>query len=123
VEALIALSIMLVAAEIIRSGRGRADLSSGYPWIISYTFSLLHGLGFAGALREIGLPQKDVPLALLTFNFGVEAGQLAFVAAMLLAVALVRLLLSFAGRLRFAAACLIGTISASWFVERLAAFG
>ena len=115
-EALIALSIMLVAAEIIRSGRGRADLSSGYPWIISYTFSLLHGLGFAGALREIGLPQKDVPLALLTFNFGVEAGQLA-------AVALVRLLLSFAGRLRFAAACLIGTISASWFVERLAAFG
>jgi hydrogenase/urease accessory protein HupE len=124
VEALIALSIMLVAAEIIRSGRGRADLSSRYPWIISFVFGLLHGLGFAGALREIGLPQKDVPLALLTFNLGVEAGQLAFVAAMLLAVAVVRPLLSLhIGRLRFVAAHLIGTISAFWFVERLAAFG
>jgi hydrogenase/urease accessory protein HupE len=124
VEALIALSIMFVAAEIIRGGRGRADLSSRYPWIISFVFGLLHGLGFAGALREIGLPQKDVPLALLTFNLGVEAGQLAFVAAMLLVLGLVRLLLSFdVGRLRFAAAYLIGTISAFWFVERLAAFG
>jgi hypothetical protein len=87
-------------------------------------FGLLHGLGFAGALREIGLPQKDVPLALLTFNLGVEAGQLAFVAATVVATALVRPLLFLnVGRLRFVAAYLIGTISAFWFVQRVVGFG
>jgi hypothetical protein len=80
VEALVALSIVFVASEIIRKHRGHADLSSRYPWIIAFLFGLLHGFGFGGALREIGLPQKDVPLALLTFNLGVEAGQLMFVA-------------------------------------------
>ncbi|MGO6986973.1 HupE/UreJ family protein, partial [Rhizobium leguminosarum] len=54
-----------------------------YPWVVAFAFGLLHGFGFAGALMEIGLPQSDVPLSLLTFNLGVEAGQLIFVAAAL----------------------------------------
>jgi hydrogenase/urease accessory protein HupE len=123
IEALIALSIMFVASEIVRSNRGHTDLSSRYPWLISFVFGLLHGFGFAGALREIGLPQKDVPLALLTFNLGVEAGQLAFVIAALLALACFRLAFSSDfRRLSPWAAYLIGAVSAFWLVERVAAF-
>lgn len=123
VEALVALSIMFVASEIIRGDRGRRDLSSRYPWLISFLFGLLHGFGFGGALRDIGLPQKDVPLALLSFNLGVEAGQLVFVAVVLLAMASIRLLLAFdLARLRWWLAYLIGTLSAFWFVQRVAGF-
>jgi hydrogenase/urease accessory protein HupE len=124
VEALVALSIMFVASEIIRTGRAKSDLSSRYPWLISFLFGLLQGFGFGGALREIGLPQKDVPLALLTFNLGVEAGQLVFVAVALLAMVCMKLLLVFDfSRLRFWLAYLIGTLSAFWFVQRVAGFG
>ena len=83
VEAVIALSIMFVAAETIRQRRDGTDLTSKAPWVVAFAFGLLHGLGFGGALKEIGLPQSDVPLALLTFNLGVEAGQLLFVFAVL----------------------------------------
>ena len=75
IEAAIALSIVVVASEIVRAGRGATDLSIRFPWLIAFLFGLLHGFGFGGALRDIGLPQKDVPLALFTFNLGVEAGQ------------------------------------------------
>ena len=87
------------------------------------TFGLLHGFGFAGALKETGLPQLDIPLALLMFNIGVEAGQLLFVAAMLIVVraatAFVKLPVVPA---RLAAAYLIGTISMVWFVNRVTSF-
>ncbi|UVC08877.1 HupE/UreJ family protein [Rhizobium sp. TH2] len=123
IEALIALSIMFVASEIIRSNRGRQDLSSRYPWLISFIFGLLHGFGFGGALRDIGLPQTDVPLALLTFNLGVEAGQLIFVGLALAALACIRLLMVHdLSRLRFWLAYLIGTVSAFWFVQRVVGF-
>jgi hypothetical protein len=123
VEALVALSIMFVASEITRGGQGKPDLSSRYPWLISFLFGLLHGFGFGGALREIGLPEKDAPLALLTFNLGVEAGQIAFVAVALLAIACMRLLLVFdLSRLRLWLAYLIGTLSACWFVQRISGF-
>jgi hydrogenase/urease accessory protein HupE len=123
IEALIALSIMFVASEIIRSYRGSRDLSSRYPWLISFIFGLLHGFGFGGALRDIGLPQTDVPLALLTFNLGVEAGQLIFVGLALAALACIRLLVSHdLSRLRYWLAYLIGTMSAFWFVQRVAGF-
>jgi hydrogenase/urease accessory protein HupE len=123
VEALIALSIMFVAAEIIRKQRGRLDLASSYPWLIAFLFGLLHGFGFGGALREIGLPQKDVPLALFTFNLGVEAGQLMFIAVVLALAAALRLVVKTSSqRPRVAAAYAIGSISALWFVERLASF-
>ena len=79
VEAAIALSIVFLAAEIVRARSGREGLSLRYPWIVAFAFGLLHGLGFAGALTSLGLPPGDVPVALLCFNLGVEIGQLMFV--------------------------------------------
>jgi hydrogenase/urease accessory protein HupE len=123
VEALIALSIAFVAAEIIRKDRGQSGFSNRNPWSIAFLFGLLHGFGFGGALKEIGLPQKDVPLALLTFNLGVEAGQLAFVAVTLAAIASLKLLLDLKpGFARIPVAYAIGTISAAWFVQRVFSF-
>ena len=81
VEAVIALSIVFVAAEIVHSRQGRPGLAERAPWVVAFTFGLLHGFGFAGALAQIGLPQLDIPLALFSFNVGVEIGQLLFIAA------------------------------------------
>ncbi len=125
VEATIALSIMLLATEIVRLSRGELSLTSRFPWIVAFCFGLLHGLGFAGALTEIGLPQGDVPLALLSFNVGVELGQLSFVAAVLAAYFLmmrVRLLTRVIQHARPAAYYAIGTVSAFWFFDRLSGF-
>lgn len=83
VEAIIALSIVFLAVEILKHEDGQTRLSERFPWIVSFSFGLLHGLGFAGALSEIGLPQGDIPAALLAFNVGVEAGQLFFVGIVL----------------------------------------
>ncbi len=80
-EAAIALSIAFVAAEIIHGRQGKPGLTERYPWIVAFTFGLLHGFGFAGALMQVGLPQVEIPLALLFFNLGVEVGQLLFIAA------------------------------------------
>jgi hypothetical protein len=83
VEATIALSIAFVAAEIVHARRGVLSLTERKPWIVAFAFGLLHGLGFAGALAAVGLPQRAIPLALLFFNVGVEVGQLCFIAAVL----------------------------------------
>ena len=91
IEATIALSIVFVAAEIIRSRQGRPGLTERYPWGVALTFGLLHGFGFAGALAEIGLPQKSIPIALMFFNVGVEIGQLLFIAAVFATIAFSRL--------------------------------
>jgi hydrogenase/urease accessory protein HupE len=121
VEAVIALSIMFVAAEILRRKRDENDLVSKAPWVIAFAFGLLHGLGFGGALKEIGLPQSDVPLALLTFNLGVEAGQLLFVFAVLgLKVVVDRLLELRVPWARTVAGYGIGSLAAVWFVQRIA---
>lgn len=122
VEAAIALSIMVVAAEIIHQARGGTDFAIRTPWIVAFGFGLLHGFGFAGALKEIGLPQTDVPLALLTFNLGVEAGQLAFIAAVLVLKWLLdKSPVPEVPWLRRVSAYGIGCIAAFWFVERVAA--
>src|SRR6185295_8055145 len=76
VEATIALSIVFVAAEIVRGRRGMESLTERFPWVIAFVFGLLHGFGFASALSEVGLPQTAIPVALLLFNVGVEIGQL-----------------------------------------------
>ncbi|HET7608776.1 MAG TPA: HupE/UreJ family protein [Gammaproteobacteria bacterium] len=84
VEAVIALSILFLASELARQGSGgnaAANLMQRFPWVVAFSFGLLHGFGFAGALREVGIPQQAVPLALLNFNVGVEIGQLLFIAA------------------------------------------
>lgn len=125
VEACIALSILLVASEIVRLQRGESSLTASWPWAVAFSFGLLHGLGFASALIDIGLPQSDVPLALLSFNIGVELGQLAFIAVVLAAMRLTKQMVMpvvSPYRLRTATGYLIGTAAAFWFVERLAGF-
>jgi hydrogenase/urease accessory protein HupE len=123
VEAVVALSIVFTAAEIPRQRlQQQADLASAAPWIVAFAFGLLHGFGFGGALKEIGLPQSDVPLALLTFNLGVEAGQLLFVIAVLaLRASLDRLLALKLAFLREVLAYLIGSLAATWFIQRVVA--
>ena len=90
VEAVIALSIVFVAVEIVHVAQGRSGLTRRAPWLVAFVFGLLHGFGFAGALREVGLPEQAIPTALLLFNIGVEAGQLLFIAAVGAGVALAR---------------------------------
>jgi len=75
---------MFVAAEILHQAQGRVGLAARAPWLVAFVFGLLHGFGFSGALREVGLPEMDIPLALLFFNVGVEVGQLLFIAAVVL---------------------------------------
>jgi len=124
VEATIALSIAFVASELIKQRPGERRLSESYPWVVAFAFGLLHGFGFAGALKETGLPQTDVPVALLTFNLGVEAGQLLFVASVWIAFAAGRRLVTVpATPARLVAAYLIGTVSMLWFVARITSFG
>jgi len=127
VEAAIALSIVFVAAEIIHAQRGSPSITGRFPWIVAFTFGLLHGFGFAGALSEIGLPQSSIPLALLFFNVGVEIGQLLFVVAVLSALWVGKLL---AGQIRLpqpdwiwaVPPYLIGSLACFWFLQRLATF-
>ncbi len=125
VEAAIALSILFVALEIVQQRRGRQGLTSRAPWIVAFSFGLLHGLGFASALAEIGLPQNSIALALLFFNVGVEIGQVMFIGAVLVTIRLARRLL--AGRwdlgpAPLAAAYLIGGLSSYWVLVRVAGF-
>jgi hydrogenase/urease accessory protein HupE len=125
VEAAIALSILLLACEIGRIRRGRQSLTQRWPWAIAFTFGLLHGFGFAGALAGIGLPRGDVPLALFAFNAGVELGQLAFIAGVLGVVALARRVSLPIVMTRYAYPAVtfgIGMLATFWFVERVAAF-
>jgi hydrogenase/urease accessory protein HupE len=119
IEATIALSICFAAAEVVRQDYGRFDLASRAPWIMAFAFGLLHGFGFGGALKQIGLPQSEVPLALVTFNLGVEAGQLLFVATVLAGTAAIDQLLSLrVPRLRDVTAYAIGSMAAVWFIQR-----
>lgn len=122
IEALIALSIVFVAGEVVHRKRGVTTLAIRKPWLIAFAFGLLHGFGFAGALQEVGLPADAVPAALLFFNAGVEIGQLVFIAAAFLVANLL-------GRLRpFRAeiwptllSSWIGVLAAFWTVERVVA--
>jgi len=86
-NAAIALSILFLGPEIVRTWRGESSFTIRHPWAVAFLFGLLHGFGFASGLTSLGLPREEIPLALLLFNVGVEIGQLAFV---LLVVALER---------------------------------
>lgn len=120
VEAAIALSIVFLAVEIVKRKPGQVRLSERIPWIVAFLFGLLHGFGFAGALAEIGLPQGEVPMALLTFNLGVEAGQLVIVSgAMFILWALHRLHALYATRFQSISAYIIGSIAAMWLLQRI----
>lgn len=124
VEAAIALSIAFVASELLKMKEGERRLSEAYPWIVAFSFGLLHGFGFAGALKEVGLPQSDVPLALLIFNLGVEAGQLMFVAVVLIALQALQIIVTAPKTAaRVIAAYSIGAVSMFWLIARVASFG
>jgi hydrogenase/urease accessory protein HupE len=119
VESVIALSILFLAVEIVKKNPNQPRLSERFPWVVAFGFGLLHGFGFAGALNEIGLPESDVPTALLTFNLGVEAGQLAIVIATAGVLAVLRRYAVAAAPVAIRAATYgIGIISAYWFIER-----
>lgn len=123
VEAVIALSIVFVASEIVHVSQGRPGLTQRRPWIVAFVFGLLHGFGFAGALNEIGLPEQSIPLALLLFNVGVELGQLGFIGAVLLIYAVVkRYTVEVPQWARQAPAYLIGSVAAYWTIERTIGF-
>ncbi len=125
VEAMIALSILLLACEILRVRQGQTSLTAQWPWVVAFSFGLLHGFGFASALTEIGLPPGDIPLALFSFNVGVEIGQLIFIGAVLGAMICIRRL-GVPPKIRQAAipvtSYAVGSVAAFWFIERLAGF-
>jgi hypothetical protein len=91
IESLVALSIVFVAVELTRSWNGHQGITTRYPWLIAFTFGLLHGFAFAGSLADLGLPPHNIPGALLLFNCGVEVGQLLFVGAVLAVIVVLRL--------------------------------
>jgi hypothetical protein len=121
-EAAIALSIVFLAVELVHHYQGKNGVAFKFPWLVSFLFGLLHGLGFASALSDVGLPQHNIPMALFLFNVGVELGQLSFVMLMLLMIAVIK-------RTRFqfpkwtyrAPAYTIGALAMYWFIERVLA--
>lgn len=135
VEAIIALSIVFVATEIVRlhgTAEASPTLAQRQPWLVAFSFGLLHGLAFAGGLSEAGLPEGHIPLALLLFSVGVELGHFAFIALVIALMCLGRWVV---GRLsptalssrpaalfRLVPAYAIGGMAMFWLIERLAAF-
>ncbi len=124
VEAVIALSILFLAVEIIHSKQGKVGLAEKSPWLIAFIFGLLHGFGFAGALSEVGLPEQSIPQALLFFNVGVELGQLIFVTAVLSVAWVVKKMFTqdMLNKGEMTIAYAIGSISAFWLIERTYSF-
>lgn len=127
VEAAIALSIMFVASEIMHSRSGNQGITEKYPWVVAFIFGLLHGLGFAGALAQIGLPQSAIPLALLFFNVGVEIGQLFFIACVFVTIAVGKATIKRLNipRIEWVSNVppyIIGSAAAFWTIQRLVTF-
>ncbi len=119
IEVLIAASVLALAVELARD-TDKETLMRRYPWPMALLFGLLHGMGFAGALREVGLPQGEIPMALFSFNVGIELGQLLFVAGVVLASAvLARIPLPFPLPQRLAV-YVMGSLAAFWTIERVA---
>jgi hydrogenase/urease accessory protein HupE len=119
IEAGIALSIYFLAVELTKVRRGQPTLTQRAPWAVATGFGLLHGLGFAGALAAVGLPTAEIPLALFSFNVGIELGQLAFVGAVLLiAAALRRVPVVWPRWAQAVPAYSIGTMAMFWFLQR-----
>ncbi len=124
-EAVIALSIVFLAAEVIRMRNGEVVLTQRYPWVVAFGFGLIHGLGFAGALSQVGIPEHEVPLSLLMFNLGVETGQILFVTVVALALAGLRQIpvtpARYTRRLDVwkVAPYAIGGLAAFWTIQRI----
>ena len=122
VEAVIALSIIFLAVEIVKNLNGEQTLTSRKPWLVAFTFGLLHGFGFAGALANIGLPQQEIPLALAFFNIGVELGQIAFVLVVLMLIKLLSFKKDWPIFIKKVPAYAIGSLAAFWMIQRVVRF-
>ena len=123
VEAVIALSIVFVAAEIIHIRRGIKGVTASAPWIVALAFGLIHGLGFAGGLSEAGLPAGHIPTALLFFSLGVESGHFLFIGAVLSLIALLRSIrIPFPLWTELVPPYAICSIAMFWVIQRVAAF-
>lgn len=120
VEACIALSIVLLGYEAVRFARGKSGLTATAPWLAAFGFGLLHGFGFAGALAQIGLPERARAIALLLFNAGVEIGQVAVVALLLAPLLWLRTNAAAIGRTRVVGGYVLGSAGAFWLVQRMA---
>jgi hypothetical protein len=119
-NAAIALSILFLGPEIVRAWRGGTSFTIRHPWVVAFAFGLLHGFGFASGLTALGLPRGEIPLALLMFNIGVEIGQLAFVALVLLLVRAFRVLhVNWPRPLELAPAYIVGSLGAFWTIQRV----
>jgi hydrogenase/urease accessory protein HupE len=115
----IALSILFLGPEMVRSWRGETSFTIENPWVVAFAFGLLHGFGFASGLSTTGLPQSEIPFALLMFNLGVEAGQLAFVLGVLLLERSFRALEIHWPRLvQLLPAYTVGSLGAYWTLQR-----
>src|SRR5262249_52244741 len=118
--AAIALSILFLGPEMVRSRRGETSLTIRHPWVIAFAFGLLHGFGFASGLTTMGLPRSEIPVALLLFNLGVEAGQILFVIVVLLLERSFRVLEVRLPRLIEALpAYAVGSLGAYWTIQRV----
>ena len=116
----IALSILFLGPEIVRSWRGETSFTIRHPWVVAFAFGLLHGLGFASGLNALGLPRSEIPLALLAFNIGVEIGQLAFVAMILLLVRAFKFLdMRWPLWVEWSPAYVVGSLGAFWTIQRV----
>jgi HupE / UreJ protein len=119
-NAAIALSILFLGPEIVRSWRGETSFTIRHPWVVAFAFGLLHGFGFASGLTAIGLPRGDIPLALFAFNVGVESGQLAFVAMILLLVRAFHVIdMRWPFWVAWAPAYVVGSLGAFWTIQRV----
>jgi hypothetical protein len=119
-NAAIALSILFLGPEIVRTWRGETSFTIRHPWVVAFAFGLLHGFGFASGLAQLGLPKGEVPLALLLFNVGVEIGQLAFVAVVLLLERAFRVLqVAWPGLVERLPGYAVGTLGAYWTIQRV----
>jgi hypothetical protein len=121
-NAAIALSILFLGVEVVRSWNGEASLAHRQPWLVAFAFGLLHGLGFASGLLSLGLPQGDIPVALLFFNIGVEVGQLLFVMGLLMMVRAFHLLeIRWPRTIAALPAYAVGILGAYWTIDRTVA--
>src|SRR5271169_2728516 len=120
-NAAIALSILFLGPEIVRSWRGKTSFTIRHPWVVAFAFGLLHGFGFASALTSAGLPKPELPIALLSFNVGVEIGQLSFVALILLLELSFRILeVRWPRWAQALPGYTVGSLGSFWTVQRVA---
>ena len=120
-NAAIALSIVFLGPEIVRSWRGETSFTIRHPWVVAFAFGLLHGFGFASALTSAGLPHHELPLAMVSFNVGVELGQLGFIALVLALECSFRILEVLWPRwVEMLPGYAVGSLGAFWTIQRVA---